>query len=181
MLATPRLLEFFGDGEEFRDGIPVASGDGDFHDAVDGGPSQIGAADAIGKIDIKLARCEVDFLGAGGDGAKFGAGFWSRLLCHKTNEKFAVIDVAALGERVARDDLAQFIGCSVNDARAEAEFAFNSVLDAFGKSGEVALASAKDDVAAINIGLAAGEFERFVKSAKGIHFDLIAPGDVDAA
>lgn len=29
--------------------------------------------------------------------------------------------------------------------------------------------------------MAASEFERFVESAEGVHFDLIAAGDVDAA
>lgn len=174
-------FELFGDGEKFGDGIPVASGDGDFHAAVDGGPGQIGLANAVRKIDVEFARSEVHFFRAGVNGAKFGASFGSGIASQETDEEFARMNVAALGERVSSDDVAELGGCAVNDAGAEAEFAFNGFLDAFGKSREVALASAENDVAAIDVGLATGEFERFVKSTQRVHFDLIATGDVDAA
>ena len=120
-------------------------------------------------------------LGAGVYGAKFRAGFGRRLVCHKTDEKFAGIDVAAFGKRVSRDDAAQFGGRAVNDAGAKAELAFDCFFDALGESGEVAVAGAEDDVAAVDVGLASGEFERFIKGSKRIHFDLIAADDVDAA
>ena len=170
-----------GDGEELRNGVPIAAGDGDFHATVDGGPGQIGAADAIWKIEVQLARSEVDFFRAGGDGPKFGAGVRFGSASQETDEELAGFDVAAFDEWVSYNDIAQFAGCAVNHAGAKAEFAFNGFFDALGESSEVALASAENDVAAIDVSLAAGELQRFVEGAKRIHLDLITADDVDAA
>lgn len=123
----------------------------------------------------------MDFFGAGVDGAKFGAGFPSRITSQETNEEFAGFDVAALSEGVPRDDIAKLGRRAVNDAGAKAEFAVDGFFDALGKSGEVALARAENDVAAIDVSLAASEFQGFVEGAEGVHFDLIAADDVDAA
>ena len=115
------------------------------------------------------------------DSTKFGERVWMRIGPEKTYEQFAGIDIAALGEGISRNNVAHFGGRAVNHAGAEAEFKFNSFFDALGEDGEVAIARAENDVAAIDIGLAAGEFQRFVERAKGVHFDLIAADDVDAA
>lgn len=123
----------------------------------------------------------MNFFGAGVDVAKFGVSFWSGIASQETDEEFAGMDVAAFGEGVSRDDIAQFTGCAVNDAGAKAEFAFDGFFDAFRKRGEVALAGTENDVAAIDVGLAAGEFQGFIKGAEGVHFNLIVAGDVDAA
>lgn len=115
------------------------------------------------------------------DGAKLGESFRGRVGGKKADEQFAWVDVATPGEGVTRNNIAHFGGGAVNHAGAKAESKFNGFFDACGKSGKVAVASAENDVAAIDIGLAAGELQRFIKSAKGLHFDLIAADDVDAA
>lgn len=117
---------------------------------------------------------------AGIYGAKFGERFRLRIARQETDEQFAGINIAAFGERISRNNFAHFGGGAVNDARAEAEFKFNGFFDACGKSGKVAVAGTKDDVAAIDVSLAPSEFQRFVDRAQLVHFDLIAADHVDA-
>lgn len=115
------------------------------------------------------------------DGAKFGKRFWLRIEAEEANKQFAGVNIAALGEGISRNNIAQLGARAVNDAGTEAEFEFNRFFDARGKDGEIAVSSAEDNVAAIDVGLAAGKFQRFIKGAKGFHLDLIAADDIDAA
>lgn len=74
------------------------------------------------------------FFRAGVEGPKFGAGFRSRITSQETDEEFAGMNIAAPGERVSRDDVAEFVGRAVNDAGTKAEFAFDGFLDCSGNA-----------------------------------------------
>jgi hypothetical protein len=58
---------------------------------------------------------------------------------------------------------------------------FNGVLDAFGKLRQVFFAAAKDDVAALDIGLRVLQFQRHAQSFERVHLDQVVAADVDAA
>lgn len=121
-----RRIEFFGHGEELGDAVPVTAGEGSFQRAVERRPRQLRASHAVGEIHVELAAAEMQFFRFDLHGANFCERFFVRIACKKADEQFAWFDVAALGERISRDDVAKFGGGAVNDAGAKSEFAFKA-------------------------------------------------------
>jgi hypothetical protein len=149
--------------------------------SINQGKGQLRFADSVRKINIEFAAVDVQFLGIGLDLEKVLAGFRTRIAGQKKDKQFAGFDIAALGEGVAGNHLAQIGSATEDDLRTKTEFAFDLRRNAFAKPREILFLSFENNVAALHICLWILQLQGLTKGSKNVHLDLVVSTNVDPA
>src|ERR1700733_11565883 len=99
----------------------------------------------------------------------------------KSNEQLTRLYLAAAREGVAGDRLSQFVRRAKDDLRTKFKFALDRVLNFLRNLRRVFLFRPEQNVPTLHIATRVREFERFVESPQGIHFDSVVCPHIHAA
>jgi hypothetical protein len=173
-------FEGVGHFKEFGDGVPVAGGAGGVKSFVEIGPIKSGFASADGEVDVELATDKMQLFGIDFELEKGIGGFARGLVREEGDQKFAGFDAGTSGKGILGNYATEIGGSAEDHRRAKPELALDGGLDCFGKLRKILLLGLENDIAALDVGLRASEFERGTEGAEGVHFDLVVAANIDA-
>src|SRR5262249_8571880 len=136
---------------------------------------------AVGKVDEEFATHEMQLFRLNRQLTKLFGGVPSRPSRQEKDMEFRRLDVASLGEGVARSDGAQIGYAAENHRRTANKLFFNRLVDAGSYKLHIALHSIEDNITALHIGLGLLKFQRHEECTERLHFDDGVTADIDTA
>ncbi len=99
----------------------------------------------------------------------------------KSNVQLRGIDALLFQERVIRDDISHFLGCSDDDGRVESDGLKNCLIDMFREGSGIFCRGLKNYVPTLDVRVHVPKAETFAYSSKNFHLDCVVSAYVDAS